>query len=513
MSSKSTPESGIAAALTAADPSLRISTAIEDRLAFSRDCWPLYQLRLQQHSLGVRPALIVWPESAVQVASVYKFAAEHNIPVTPYGGGSGVCGGALPDEGAIVMDLKRLDRLFELSPEDGVATVGSGWIGQNLEHELNAHGFTCGHFPSSIMCSTVGGWLAARGAGQLSTRYGKFEDRMRGVEWVYPDGTIEWAGDTAFGRGTCELFAGSEGILGTATAVRMRIDPLPEARLFRSWEFETMDKAVAAMRVLMQSGLHPAAVRLYDPLDTLLHSNLKKGGESAAIAADSSGGNGPGILKQTGRWLYKRAERFALQEPGVAQMVGETVARTSLLILMFEGPQQSAAWQATRSDELLSSFGRPLGEGPGRNWFEHRYDVSWKQAGLLSAGGFVDTMEVAFPWSRLLEGYNAVREAMKGEAILLAHFSHVYETGACIYFSFSNIRRDPEANERQYRDVWRRGQEAVVRSGGTITHHHGVGLLKARWMADELQGAHGYLRNLKDTMDPERIANPGKLGL
>jgi len=189
------------------------------------------------------------------------------------------------------------------------------------------------------------------------------------------------------------------------------------------------------------------------------------------------------------------------------------MASGCLLVFVFEGDAELVAWQARYADQQTSSSVTPLGEAPARLWYRHRYDVSFKQSAVYSGGGFVDTMEVAYPWSKVLEGYRAVREALAGEAIVLAHFSHVYTTGASIYFTFSGHRAHPAANEDLYREVWRRGLDAVVRTGGTITHHHGVGLLKARWMNDEWGAGHGWLQALKRTLDPAHIANPGKLGI
>lgn len=508
------PQYQLKTALEHEIPELKLSGSDVDLLAYARDTWPMYQIRLQQGTVGSLPGLVVWPDSTAQVAAVYRFAAARRIPVTPIGASSGVVGGGIPEEGGIVMDLKRLDRELEVQADDGIAIAGVGWNGMNLENELNRYGVTAGHFPSSLMCSSLGGWFAARSAGQLSTRYGKWEDRVRGVEWVYPDGTCEWLDAEGWGEGAIELLLGSEGTLGVATRVKFRVDPLAEARLFRSYEFGDVASGIEAMRRLLQNDVYPAVVRLYDPFDTLLHSNLK----SAAGHGDAASGGrvDPELaqwLKRAGKWVLRRAERYALTEPGLVQRMGERLARSALLILMFEGPAESAAWQATTADELLAGLGKPLGEGPGRAWYRHRYNVSFKQAALFSSGGFVDTMEVAFPWSRLWAGYEAVRQALIGDVLLLAHFSHVYDTGGGIYFTFTGFRRDPKDSERAYREVWRRGLDAVVRAGGTITHHHGVGLLKARWMADELKDGYAWLRNLKAAADPERIANPGKLGL
>lgn len=489
-------------------PGLRVSGAMLDRLSYSRDCWPLLQIRLQARRHGALPGVVVWPRSNEEVASVYRFAAARRVPVTPVGSGSGVCGGAVPEEQGIVLDLKMLMDPLDIRASDGIAEGGVGWVGQNLEDELNRAGVTAGHFPSSIMCSTLGGWMVARGAGQLSTRYGKFEDRVRAFDWVFPDGSSERIRlDGGPGEGMAELLMGSEGTLGAATRIAFRVDPLPEVRLFRSWTFPTVEEAIIALRQVMQAGLHPAVVRLYDPLDTLLARNLSADGGSEKAAGQT-------LMKRVGKALMHQAERLALVQPGLVQSVGERLVDHSLLILMHQGPAQATAWQAKATDDILAAAGGvSAGEKPGRAWFAHRYDVSFKQARLYASGGFVDTMEVAFPWRNLARGYHAVREALRGEALVLAHFSHVYPEGGSIYFTFTSTRGEARANEAHYAELWRRGLDAVLRSGGTISHHHGVGLLKARWMADEWGAAYDWLHDIKTALDPERIANPGKLGI
>lgn len=498
--------------LLAAVPGLAASTEPATLRAYSRDCWPIYQIRYWQRPVESIPGIIVRPRQTGEVQAVYRFAAARGIPVAPVGLGSGVCGGAVPETDGIVLDLRLLDHMLELDRESNLAKASVGWNGQILEDRLNALGFTAGHFPSSIMMSSLGGWMAARGAGQLSTRYGKFEDRLRGVRWVYPDGSEEWLDSNGFREGVLELLAGSEGTLGTATEVEFRVDPLAESRTFGAYDFSSVESALTSMQRLMHAGLRPAVVRLYDPIDSLLHAGFRRGIAGAKQAAASGGvtvARRDNLLRQT----LRQALRLVLDRPAAAQSLLERLSRKCLLIVMFEGPAASVSWQTIEADKILRQGGTPLGEGPARAWYAKRYSITGKQSDILKMGGFFDTMEVAFPWSRLAEGYRAVRAALQGQVLLMAHFSHVYADGGCIYFTFTGYKPEPLANERHYLEVWRLALNAVVGAGGTITHHHGVGLLKARWMADEWQGGHGFLRLLKNAIDPHHIANPGKLGL
>lgn len=479
--------------------------------AYSRDCWPIYQFRYWERPITQLPGAVVWPTHSEQVAALFAFACKHKIPVTPLGLGSGVCGGAVPEEGAIVLDLRFMDALFAIDTQSNLARAGVGWNGQNLEDRLNKLGYTTGHFPSSIMMSSLGGWLAARSAGQLSTRYGKFEDRVRGVRWVYPNGESEWLDCDGYQGGVLELLMGSEGVFGAATEVEFRIDPLPESQVFMAYDFNGVESAIGAMRRLLQAGLRPAVLRLYDPIDSLLHIGFRRGPKNQDQGLKSGGIT---VSKDSlARRVLRQAIRLLFEHPQAAQALLERLSRRVMLIMMFEGPAQSVSWQANEAQTLLDGWGQFLGDAPARAWYAKRYSITGKQADILAAGGFFDTMEVAFPWSRLYDGYEAVRNALRGHVLLMAHFSHAYADGACIYFTFAGYLPSRQDNERHYLEVWRLALEAVLRAGGTITHHHGVGLLKAKWLAEEWQGGHNYLRLLKSAIDPLRVANPGKLGL
>lgn len=495
----------LAIALQKEIPGLRVSTSWADLLSYSRDMSPGEQIRIHAGAYPPLAGVVVFPRSVEEVCELYRFANRRKIPVVPVGGLSGVCGGAVPEEGAIQMDLKGLDDLFVVHPHDRLLDAGAGWIGANLERALNREGYTLGHFPSSIMASTVGGWFATRSAGQASTFYGKFEDMVRGVEWVFPDGNRYWFDRDGPGAGMIELLMGSEGTLGVATRVRLVIHPLPEQKGYRAFLFSGVGKALEMIRKLLQEGVTPAVVRLYDPLDTFLAQRLVKGERERGVR--------PQVRGKFQEFLRGRLERFLMAEPWLSQPLLEQVQRRVLLLLLFEGPKEQVEWEITQCDAILYGQGIALGEGPARAWEKHRYSVSYGQIPIFRQGGFVDTMEVAFPWSTLEEGYHAVREVLRGEVLLLAHFSHFYPHGGSIYFTFVGYQRKREDLENLYREVWRRGLDTVLRLGGTISHHHGVGILKARWLRNEYGEAYPFLRRLKQALDPQRIANPGKLGI
>jgi alkyldihydroxyacetonephosphate synthase len=503
----------------------RVSTTPPDRVAYARDLWPRGLLAVAADDPAPHPPeAVVWPTSTEEVAEIARACGEAGVPIVPFGAGSGVCGGAVPLCGGIVLDLKRMRRLVSLDGEAGCATFEAGIIGEHLEHELNRRGFTMGHFPSSIMCSTFGGWLAARSAGQLSTRYGKIEDMVRRLTMVDGRGRIHEL-ECGAAPELAQLAVGSEGTLGVITRGTCTVHPLPEARFYRGWAFSRVSQGCEAIRRLLQRGLRPACVRLYDELDSFLH---RRGGEKRThdpSAASHEGGSlerwlatlNPNGQRGVDDWK-RRAISLALSRPDwFNRLAGTLLPFTQsgcLLVVGFEGERTLAEAEARAAQvELVRVGGKDLGEGPGERWLAHRYHVSFRMSKVFDAGAFVDTMEVATSWDKLLDLYAAVRKAVSPLAFIMAHFSHAYEDGCSIYFTFAARRGTRLESERKYDDLWRAGLEAALAVGATISHHHGVGLLKAPFMPAEHGSGMAIYHGLKQTLDPGNVMNPGKMGL
>jgi len=249
-----------------------VSVAEPDRIAYARDMWPRSLIRQRAGFVDHPPDAIVWPADPQQVSQVVKLASSEGLPVIPFGAGSGVCAGTLADHGGVLVDLKRLKRV-EIQPEDNLLVVEAGVIGENLERELNRQGWTLGHFPSSIYCSTVGGWLAARSAGQCSSRYGKIEDLVRSLTFVDAQGEIHSTPFCPPGYSPWSLdplVVGSEGTLGIIVSAALVVRPLAEQRWLRGYKFPSLKSGLQAMRLMLRRGLRPSVVRLYDEFDTVI---------------------------------------------------------------------------------------------------------------------------------------------------------------------------------------------------------------------------------------------------
>jgi alkyldihydroxyacetonephosphate synthase len=522
----------------------RVSVRAVDLDTYARDMWPRLLLGYREGRAPVsRPHAVVWPEHVREVVAVVKLARELRVPIVPYGGGSGVCGGAVPVLGGVTIDMKRMQQLRSVNGAELTCDVEAGMSGERFERELARRGYTFGHFPSSIYCSTVGGWLATRAAGQLSTKYGKVEDRCAGLTVVTGRGeVIETDGPSRALRGPSwtQLLLGSEGTLGVIASARLRLAPAPALQVFRGFEVEDVPAGLLAIRRVLQKGLRPAVARLYDEMDTLMSSfghheeaepeqvvtGPRPPVETGALPAwpgpppEPPGGVvGRLLALAKGKHLRKDVMHAALgQSQLVNRLIGtvaEKIARRGCrLIIGLEGARIRTEVEAALTfHELEMAGARDQGEEPGRAWLRHRYAVSYRMSPVFRDGAFVDTMEVASSWERLQDLYHSVRAAIGRHAVVMAHFSHAYADGCSIYFTFAGTASDAAAAERLYDLIWREGLEATTRVGGTISHHHGVGLLKAPFMAGEHREAMALFEAAKTALDPDGILNPGKMGL
>ena len=395
-----------------------------------------------------------------------RLCNDARVPVTAAAGRSGVCGASVPVFGGVLLDLTAIAGIVDVDQTSMLVDVLPGTFGDVFEDELReTHGVTCGHWPQSMALSTVGGWIACRGAGQLSTRYGKIEDIVTGLDVVLADGTLVTTGGApraAVGPDLTQLFVGSEGTLGIIVGARLRLHPLPPAEIRAAFAFTSFTEGLDAMRRIVQRGATPAVLRLYDAIEG--DRNFKTGDAIVLLALDE----------------------------GDAHVV-----------------------EATRRivDEECKSAG-PLDVALVEQWMGHRNDVSALEA-LISRGFVVDTMEIAASWRALPDVYEkatAAILAVEHTMVASAHQSHSYTDGACLYFTFAG---KPPAAEREsyYRAAWDAGQRAVLAAGGALSHHHGIGLNRGRFVADALGAGFGVLQSVKDTLDPNGILNPGKLGL
>ncbi|MCR4315345.1 MAG: FAD-binding oxidoreductase [Planctomycetes bacterium] len=479
--------------------------------AYARDCLPLTTRLMLSGAVSDPPAAVILPENADDVAKAFEISRKHEVPIVCYGGGSGVCGGAAAGKGWIVLDVKRMDRILEIDEVSQTATAETGINGALLEEKLNARGYTLGHFPSSIMCSTLGGWLAARSSGQMSTKYGSIEHMCIGLDAVMFDGSRYSSARvprTSLGPDFKELLIGSEGTLGVITSATLNLKCLPESREFRAYHFASLADAIAAMRGILQAGIKPSAMRLYDKLDTRIsslgkeHSEDKKPSPVKAVAK---------FVREHMPFVYTEALEKGFDNARLLNELADRYSKALLLILVFDGAVEIAKAEEAKARAIVGTRGVDLGPKPAEDWLKKRYDVSFKLSRVFEIGAFAETLEVATTWANLENLYAKVKAALAESAIVLAHFSHAYNSGCNIYFTFAAYEPAPAKVEELYYDLVERALSACHDVGGTVAHHHGVGYTKRKWMSLEHGPAERMLRAMKREFDPKNLLNPGKM--
>jgi alkyldihydroxyacetonephosphate synthase len=450
-------------------------------------------VRIRSGDAASAPDAVVLPGSAEQVGAVLAACAEHRIAVVPFGGGTSVVGGVEPVRdgmaATVTLDLGRLASSVEVDSTSLTARLDAGLLGPDAERRLREQGVTLGHFPQSFEYSTVGGWVATRSAGQASTGYGRIDELVEAVRCVTPAGELGTRDVPASAAGPSlrELVVGSEGVLGVICEATLRVRPAPDARRYEGWSFATFAEGCDAFRVMEQAGASADVNRLSDEAETRL---------SMALASSGS------ATEKLGR----RYLRMRGHEGGCLAIVG------------FEGDEEEVDDRRRRTGALLRAGGGvALGHRPGDAWLRSRYAAPYLRDELLDRGVLVETLETATTWANLGALHHAAGEALRAAlsgrgtpALVMCHVSHLYPSGASLYFTF--LARQEEDALAQWRAAKTAASEAIVAGGGTITHHHAIGRDHRRWMRAEV-GELGLelLRAAKERLDPAGIMNPGKL--
>jgi alkyldihydroxyacetonephosphate synthase len=435
------------------------------------DSWSLALLRRVRGDDLPEPAAVVFPARTEEVATVLAWASQTATAVIPRGAGSGVCGGAQADAGAVVLDLTRMDRIGAVDAISQTVEVQAGVRGDRLEDELARSGLTVGHYPQSIAISTVGGWIAASSAGQASTGFGAIEDVLLGLTAVLPDGGImrlRPVPRSAAGPDLRRLLIGSEGTLAVVTEATLACRARPAGWEWLAFGYPDFAALADALRDVRRAETGAAVLRGYDETDAQL--------------GFGSLGHTSGCVGVAG---------FPAGPPGL------------------DARKQAAA-------EIMRVAGTELGARYGEHWWQHRNDAVQTFAQIMGpgrtfgAGVIVDTMEVAGLWSAVPRLYHDIREALSGHAQAVAcHLSHLYPSGSSLYFTFLIGGADDHEAETSYRTAWQQAASCCAEAGGTITHHHGVGRLKAPFLENELgETGTGVLTRIRAALDPAGIMNP-----
>jgi len=454
-----------------------VLTDESDRLVYGVDNFWVPRMVVDRGHMPPLPDFVVLPGTVEQVAAVVKLANVYRLPLIPWGGGSGSQGGILAMYGGITVDLKRLNRVLDINAQSQTVTAQAGINGYELECALNALGFTLPHYPASVHSATLGGYLACRGSGVLSTKYGKAEDMVLSVQVVLPNGEVIRTlplPNHAAGPGILQLFVGAEGSYGVITEATMQIEREPEVRRFRALLFDDFGRGIEAGRRMMLDRLQPTVIRLYDA---------------------------PSTIKQ------------------VQRVLGVRIDTGAYMVIGFDGFADVAEAQERRGLAICRELGgKDLGEAPGWHWWHHRYDFYYPSKALDFPWMF-GTMDTLCTFDKIEHLYWTKKRTLEERYAAwklqyIAHLSHWFPWGVMVYDRF--IIEEPPQDAHQalalHNEIWNVAVRTSIACGGVLNEHHGVGLKLARLVREQYGPAFQVLEGLKRSLDPHTILNPGKMG-
>lgn len=457
-------------------------------------------VRIRSNAVTRMPDVVVYPADEAEVRGVVEAAVAADAVIIPFGGGSNIAGSLEPhaDEKRVIvsLDLGRLDRVLDVDEASGLARIQAGALGPDLEEQLQARGWTIGHFPDSFTHSTIGGWVATRSSGMQSDKYGDIADIARGLRVVRPNGVLELRPSPSASNGPSvrEMILGSEGRLGVITEVTAQVHRVPEQRVIQAYFFPNWGAGVAAMQAISESDASPSITRVSDSRET---------GFSMATS-------------KARRGMDKFLAGTVL--PTLMTRKGWNLDEICLSFIGFEGGAAHVKRQKKLVDAIVARHGgMGVGTGPGVLYDQKKFDTPYLRDFLLDRGAAGDVSETAAPWSRLREVYdgvvaaaNAAYDEIGRKGWIMCHLSHSYHSGACLYFTFAFVYGDDPIAE--YDVVKSAIQQAFVDHGGSISHHHGVGVEHAPWLAQDIstEGV-AVMSGLFDAVDPGGNFNPRKV--
>jgi alkyldihydroxyacetonephosphate synthase len=447
------------------------------------------------------PDLVAYPADDAQVEGLVEAALRHDVVLIPYGGGTNVTDAlrCRPEEtrSIVSVDMSRMNRVLWIDPVDRVACIQAGAVGRHIARTLAQHGFTLGHEPDSVEFSTLGGWIATHASGMKKNRYGNIEDLVLDVRVVTPRGVLERAGvhpRESVGAGDARrLVFGSEGCLGIVTRAVVKLSPLPETQVYGSIVFPDFEAGVRFLYALQQAGDLPASVRLVDNLQFQLSQMLKPRKDGLA------------------KWMSTAEKLF------VTRIKGFDVERMAACTLVFEGSRAEVAAQQKATYALAKRWGGLAGGAAnGERGYQLTFGIAYLRDWILNHYLIAESFETSVPWSRALELCEAVKQRIRdehaarglpGKAFVTCRVTQLYPTGVCVYFYFAfYFKGVPGDPSRIYAEIERAARDEVLRCGGSLSHHHGIGKIRQPFVDRIVSpGLHEAARSLKRAIDPTNV--------
>jgi len=500
------PESGASAALEAAlGASLHPSRVSRDARVRMRhghghtqeDMWAI------KYGLLARvPDLVVWPERADEVRAVLMLAAAHGACVIPYGGGTNVTDALRcpqDERRAIVsLDLRRMNRVLWIDPVNQTAEIQAGATGSEIEEQLSRHGFTLGHEPDSAELSTLGGWIATNASGMKKNRYGNIEDLVLSISAVTPSGDLSRAAvpRESVGPDPARWLIGSEGELGVVTSAVVQVFPLPAVRRFGSVLFKSFDEGFAFLHAVQRSGGVPASVRLMDNLQFQFGQALKP------------------AKSRLGTW------KSALEKFYVLRVKGFDAERMVACTLLFEGSEEEVAAQERSVYRLAAAHGgMKAGAENGERGYQLTFAIAYIRDFMLEHWIIAESFETSVPWSEVQSLCANVKQrlwqehakrSLPGRPFVSVRVTQLYGAGVCLYFYFAFHYKGVENPSEVFAELERAARDEILRSGGSLSHHHGVGKLRREFLPRVFSpAALAWRARLAESVDPGNLFGAG----
>lgn len=458
-------------------------------------------LRIRAGDLPRVPDVVAYPGEESEVQALVDLCIASDAVLIPFGGGTNISGSLHPPESetrtVISVDMGRMSRLIDIDEDSNLARIQAGAQGPDLEEQLNARGWTMGHYPDSFTHSTIGGWVATRSSGMQSDKYGDISDITRGVRMASPNGpvVIRPLPSTSTGPSVREMILGSEGRLGVITEVTAQVHRLPEERVILAYLFPSFDAGLEALHEISTLDFRPSVTRISDARETAF---------TMATAKKSK------LSSRLGQKVFMRNLKRR----------GWDLDKICMAFIGYEGTAEHVAQQQAEVKRIVKDHGGAgVGKGPGTLYDQKKFDTPYIRDFLLDWGGAADVSETAAPWSRLKDVYyntlDAANAAYDAAGIdpgwVMCHLSHSYHSGACLYFTFAFIYGDRDPLPL-YQQVKHAIQQSFIDNGATLSHHHAVGTEHAPWLSQDISpGGVSIMKGLFDGTDPDANLNPGKI--
>ena len=459
-------------------------------------------VRIRRRDTGRLPDLVVYPGSEEEIVQIVQAALRANAVVIPFGGGTNISGSLEAPRNetrpVISVDLGGMSSVLDIDEVSRLARIQSGALGPDIERHLNAKGWTLGHFPDSFNHSTLGGWIATRSSGMQSDKYGDIADLTRAIRVVTPNGVLVTrpVPSASTGPSVREMILGSEGRLGIITEATVHVHRIPEKRQIYGYLFQDWSRGLEAMAAIAESDAAPSVTRISDPNETQFYfaTRRQEGLSGRAKSAISK--------------LYlQQIRRFDVQ-------------RMCLSFIGYEGSAEHTKNQKRVVDKIVSRYGGLCaGTGPGELYDRKKFDTPYIRDFLLDRGALADVSETSGSWSKLEHLYDGVMKRARNafdkigvRGYIMCHLAHSYHSGACLYFTFAFRPSDETCSLEDYDVVKGAIQQAFIDLGGTLSHHHGVGVEHAPWLSQDISPVGvTMIRSLLEGVDPGHNFNPGKI--